>query len=168
VNLIDEYRKLAEGGRQFFGNSLLNHEKEIGEFIRELGATSLLDYGCGAGMPYDSPYKVWKNWGLNPTFIRLYDPAFKEHSKPVTGKYDIVISSDVLEHIPEDQVDSVIQTMFSHARKGVWASICTRPAKKCFPGTKINMHVTLHPMQWWDDTFKEHAGGLPYRLVETP
>jgi len=79
-----------------------------------------------------------------------------------------VISSDVLEHVPEADVDEFVKTLFGYARGVVWASFCARPAKKHFPQNGENLHVTQRPYQWWHDTFSEHANGKPFVLVETP
>jgi len=80
-----------------------------------------------------------------------------------------VVCSDVLEHVPESEVNEFVQRLFSYEKRAVWASVCCRPAKKFFPGTDVNLHVTVQPYQWWHDTFSEHAEeGKVWELVETP
>lgn len=167
TNLLKEYRDMAALGGNFRGFSLLQHAKEIGKVIARHQATTILDYGSGAGDAYRAPHKVHEVWGLLKTRITLYDPSFKHIDAPVRGKYSGVICSDVLEHVPEPQVDAFIDTLFSHATEFVWASVCCRPAKKFFAdGT--NMHVTLHPIEWWRDKFAERCEGQTFYLVETP
>lgn len=166
-DLLKEYRELAALGGNFRGLSLLNHAAQIGKVVRRHRARTLLDYGSGAGDAYKSPHEVHRQWGLNRMNIRLYDPSFKKHSKFVEGIFDGVICSDVLEHIPEDQVPLVVATLFRHARHFVWASVCCRPAKKTFAdGT--NLHVTLHGMDWWREQFAAACGGKTFYLAETP
>jgi hypothetical protein len=165
--LVPLYRDMAKGGLYFRGLSILQHKSQIAEIIREHDARSLLDYGCGAGDAYHAPHEVWKAWGISKLKIRLYDPAFPHWRHTITERYDGVLCSDVLEHVPEDEVDETVRTLFRHARKFVWASVCSRPAGKTFPdGT--NLHVTQKPLQWWEDTFREHADGKPFYLMETP
>ncbi len=168
-DLIARYREMAAGGEQFRGLSLLQHSKQIGDLVRQHRAKTLLDYGCGAGDAYHSPHKIHREWGLRWFDVKLYDPAFPRLDEKPRGKFDGVIASDVAEHIPAEEVDEFVKTLFSHARKFVWASICTRPARKSFPGTDVNLHVTLKDMVWWRDTFFEHAPeGVSFYLVETP
>jgi SAM-dependent methyltransferase len=170
--LIPAYRQLAAAGGNFHGLSIVRYKDAIGRLIFQLEAKSILDFGCGRGDAYSAPYKLWKTWGLDWPGVHLYDPSFKEHNVlPPEGKqFDLVICSDVLEHIPEDEVDEFIARLFKYARKGVWASVCTRPAKKQFPdGT--NLHCTLHPMDWWYGKFvqqAEAAGCVEFVLVESP
>ncbi len=167
TDLINEYRTLAAGGEQFRGLTILQHRDQIGQLVRKHRVTSLLDYGCGAGDAWRQPHRLHRELGLKWFNVHLYDPAFPEHDERPFGKFGGVLCSDVLEHVPEPDVLTMIERLFSHADRFVWASVCCRPAKKSFAdGT--NMHVTLHPMQWWHEQFAAAAGGLPYRLVETP
>lgn len=169
-DLIPLYKEMAADGQNFRGLSLLQHRKQIGQIIRSHNTRTILDFGCGRGDPYRGPHKVWREWGVKWFDIWLYDPAFEQHDKlPPEGKqFDLVICSDVLEHIPEADVDTFVRELFVRARVVVWASVCTRPAKKTFPQTGENLHVTLKPFAWWYDKLTEHAAGLPFTLVETP
>ena len=64
------------------------------------GAKTLLDYGAGQGWQYtEECYHVL--WNIMPT---LYDPAVAAfHVKP-SQRFDGVICTDVLEHIPEAEL----------------------------------------------------------------
>lgn len=166
TDLIPLYRAMAEGGGVFHGNTIANHAKGIGEFLRQHRCNSLIDWGCGRADAYRSPTNVWKGWRIRPVNIVLYDPAFSAHSRKPRRAADAVVCSDVLEHIPEPEVGAFIDELFAHARKCVWASVCCRPAEKTFPdGT--NLHVTLHPLEWWCAEFASRAGTKAFRLVET-
>lgn len=163
-DLIPYYRKLAAQGSSFFGLSILNHKDIIRELIVRTYSRTLLDYGCGRGDQYGEGFWVHRHWRLDvPT---LYDPAFPEHDTLPTGTFHGVLCSDVMEHVPLAQVDDLVARLFGYAERFVWASICCRPAKKCFPDGR-NMHVTLQPMDWWRAKFKQHAGGKLFELTET-
>lgn len=169
TNLIPQYRQMAADGTNFRGLSILQHKKRIAELVRSYGARNLLDYGAGAGDAYRSPHRLHRELGLRWFEVTLYDPAFPTHNEKPLGKFDGVLCSDVLEHVPvdDDQLDELIRDLFGYARKFVWASVCCRPAKKTFAdGT--NVHVTLEPMAWWQALFERHAGGIPFILEETP
>jgi len=163
------YREMADTGVQFQGLSILQHAEDIGRFIRDVGATSMLDWGCGGGMAYGSPHKLWHHWGFDRHDVVLYDPSFKKFDTVPTRKADIVVCSDVLEHIVGKEVDAFIANLFARANKAVWASVCCREAKKTFPNSTINLHVTIKPYSWWQDKFTRLAPeGIQWRLVESP
>jgi hypothetical protein len=176
-SLIPKYQDMADMGGNFFGMSILQHEKSIAKLVKDVGATTLLDFGCGRGDAYRSPHKLHHALGLKRCNVTLYDPAFRPSAALPRTRRDIVVCSDVLEHIPEEEVDEFIVRLFCLADKAVWASVCCRPAKKCFPGTFVNMHVTVQPREWWEEKFTRlsaQVDALVFRppvkwvLVETP
>lgn len=170
-DLISRYRAMAATGEQFFGLSVLQHVASIQKLARSVGAKSMLDYGCGRGDAYRSPHKLHRHLGISRHNVKLYDPAFPQHDKPPKGRWDLVVSSDVLEHVPAEDVEPFLRKIFGHAGKAVWISVCCRPAKKCFPGTETNLHVTIRPYLWWHEAVSRAsvgAGGVPFVLVETP
>lgn len=153
--LVPIYRELAADGLQFRGLSILTHRATIQKLVRRHGAQRLLDYGSGAGDAWRSPHRLHKDLRLHWWDVVLYDPAFPEHEEEPTGMFDGVLCSDVLEHVPEGELDAMIERLYSHARRFLWASVCCRLAKKKFPdGT--NMHVTIHKLPWWRDLFEKH------------
>jgi hypothetical protein len=168
--LVPLYREMAAEGGNFHGLSIVQYSEMIAKLIRLYGATSVLDYGCGRADAYRSPHMLWRQWGLKWNNVHLYDPAFEQYAVP-PRRADAVLSSDVLEHIPEEDVDRLIADLFLHARRFVWASVCCRPARKTFPGTDTNLHVTIRPFDWWHEKFtaiKPLYTGIPFHLVESP
>lgn len=168
-DLIPLYREMADAGGNFFGTSVLQHADDIGNALRSVGAKTLLDYGCGRGDAYSLPCCIHLDWGIARENVALYDPAFEQHSYLSLLRFDAVVSSDVLEHIPEEDVDRFIGDLFNHAKLVVWASVCCREAKKTFPdGT--NLHVTVRPLEWWRERFAAVSAlfvGVEWHLVET-
>jgi hypothetical protein len=156
-SLVPLYREMAADERTFLGFSILQHAKAIGTALKLVNAKTVLDYGCGRGDAYHGEYKLFKQWGIKWSDLVLYDPAFPQHARKPERRFDAVICSDVLEHIPEEEVDRFVADLFNHARKLVWASVCCRRAKKTFPGTDTNLHVTIKPLEWWDAKFVEAA-----------
>ena len=166
-SLIPQYRAMAPTmGGNFGGLSVMNHVGSIKKLLKETDSKTMLDFGCGRGEAYRSPHKLHHQIGLSRSAVTLYDPAFRPSSALPTGTYDLVVCSDVLEHIPEDEVNEFLIRLVGYARKAVWASVCCRPAKKKFPGTDTNMHVTVKPFEWWQD--KIAGSRVWFELVETP
>lgn len=172
MNILREYRKMAAAGDRFRGLSVLAHAEQIGELVRRYQSQRLLDYGCGAGDQYRPPHSLHELWGVPmPT---LFDPSF-EHNRPPRGRFDGVICSDVLEHLPSSAVGPLLRVLILLATDWVFASVCCRPASKTFPNGK-NLHLTVEPLEWWMTEVKaaaawaaEHQGHAPqFILVETP
>jgi hypothetical protein len=147
-SLIPAYRGLHAQGK-FPGYSIEPYVPRIAELIRSTEPTSLLDYGCGEGKQY-TLRRVHDAWGgMMPT---LYDPGVPRLDSRPTGQFDATISTDVLEHVPEAELDAVIADIAEYTRIWAFISVCCRPAKsnKWLPGGR-NVHVTVKPKAWWVD-----------------
>jgi hypothetical protein len=164
-SLIPAYRQLHAQGR-FPGFSIRAYVSQITELVMASGARNLLDYGCGAGLQYtEECYHVF--WNIMPA---LYDPAVPKFSRKPVGQFDGVINTDVLEHVPEDELDDVIADLAGYSRLWCFVSVCCRPAKpnKDLPGG-INAHVTIKPPDWWREKLgKAFAGKAVLHLEFTP
>jgi hypothetical protein len=164
-SLLPDYQALHAQGK-FPGLSIRAHLIAITELVMASGAKTLLDFGCGAGRQYEEEcYHVL--WGFMPT---LYDPAVKAYSKKPTGRFDGVICTDVLEHVPERELDHVIADLVGYARKWCFISVCCRPAKgnkRLLDGR--NVHVTIKPPDWWREKLAAaFAGKADLHLAFNP
>ena len=110
----------------------------VAEFINFLSPKSILDYGCGKGnlvKALAQKYPDIKVYG--------YDPAIEEFSRLPAEKVDFIINTDVLEHIPEDelpetlaQISALSQNVFFHLHHG--------KASFILPNGE-NAHCTVYP-----------------------
>lgn len=140
------------------GSAVMKHFPRIAQFVQDFGYESILDYGCGKANLWN-----WRNaktcmgWDLRRTplaGVYLYDPAIDEYSVLPKGRFDMVVCTDVLEHVLEEDVDSTLDRLFDFTRKMLYLNISTIPASKRFPdGT--NLHVTVKPPIWWKRKVKE-------------
>lgn len=168
--LIQQYEEMhaeaAAGKYHFPGRSVLMHAWIINQMIRKSDnpVSSLLDYGCGLGLQYSVEH-VQNWWGIQPV---LYDPAVPNFAQRPTQKFDGVICSDVMEHIPRDEVGEVIEDVYSYATQWVFFSICCRPASRTLPNG-INAHCTLLDENEWKALLKLYGNaGIKTRLVFNP
>lgn len=141
MNLFSpEYAKLQNNfhrDRPDYGTSGSNYADQILQMANSLQTRSVLDYGCG---------KCTLQKSL-PFPIQNYDPFIKEHSaRPQPA--DIVVCTDVMEHVEEEYVDNVLADISSLCKKAVFFEIATGPAKKVLPDGR-NAHITQHDINWW-------------------
>lgn len=157
------YRDMMEDGQNFGGLSVLTYARTLRALVSQTKAVTLLDYGSGRGHAYDPPWFLHERLRVpRPT---LYDPAVVGIDTRPDKIFDGVICSDVLEHIPEHELQDAILYMLTHARLFVWASICCRPAKKCFADGVTNLHVTVRPFGWWQNLFTHYQEAAGFRGV---
>ena len=140
------YRLTHEQHPDYFaGYSIMEYVFDIGQLIKYSNITTAIDYGCGKA-------RAWKNNNLKALWklqdIQLYDPGVEEYAiKPYTPR-DLVICTDVMEHVPEHLVDEVLADICRLAKKAVFLNISTRPASKLLVDGS-NAHATVKPAAWW-------------------
>ena len=135
------------------GSSLFKHVPYLARAIKDHNIVTVLDYGCGKAF--------WWKWDFHKAVfdtqhlgLRLYDPAVPEYDKLPKGRYDLVICTDVLEHLHPDDTEEVVKRLVYYTRRHLFCCIALTPAKKTFPdGT--NLHTNLHTKEWWEDLFKK-------------
>ena len=134
------------------GGCLKFYLQHIVDLVQDWNAESLLDFGCGKAEGY-LEYKHHEHWGIMPS---LYDPAIPEYQTLPEGTFDGVISFDVMEHIPKEQIPETFDQIFSRADKFVFLGIATSPAEAVLPNGD-NAHCTVEPIGWWEEMVHKHA-----------
>lgn len=105
--------------------------------------TSILDYGCGKGLlAKELPFPIWQ-----------YDPAIPEHSA-IPKPADIVICTDVLEHIELDKLIIVLDDLRRVVKKVGYFVISTRKAGKTYANGE-NAHLIVQGKDWWEKNLKK-------------
>lgn len=128
--LVQMHRKHAHFGRG---------SKRRKAYVESLGFTDVLDYGCGKG-----------RLGLG----NKYDPAIPEFSADPSPA-DLLVCTDVLEHIEPEFLDDVLRHMKSKMRKAGYFSIGCGPAAKKLPNGK-NAHLIIKKPEWWVEKLSEY------------
>ena len=159
LSLKKYYKKIHKEGIDgddpsmvYNGISTMVFVEIIKKIIEKNKLKTLLDYGSGKGDRYFNESKfleqnyppLKKFWNIDPI---LFDPGVP-YEKPSHKNFDIVISIDVLEHIPVEDLSWVIEEIFDFSRKVVFLNVACYPADKILPNGK-NAHVSIfHPL-WW-------------------
>lgn len=146
--LIEHYVKAHKNQTFSKGTALLKHIPEIARLSKLLDCKTAMDYGCGKAWFWNIPH--WKAiLDDQVQSVKLYDPAIPEYSLVPEGRYDMVICTDVLEHVHPDQSDDFLKTLFLYTRRVLFINVSTKPARKTFDdGT--NLHINLRSRSQWD------------------
>lgn len=145
LELVKQYKMLHNS--ECYGVSGAFFYDVILECILCLQPKSILDYGCGQNGMHEQV-------SVQDVCFDGYDPAIDKLSVIMKSKYDFVINTDVLEHIPEDDIDDVL----SHIQglsSNVFFNISTRPAKKLLPNGQ-NAHCTVWESEKWFRMIRRH------------
>lgn len=107
------------------------------DFAQKLNTRDILDYGCGkATLQKGIPFPIQNYDPCNPEYERRPSPA------------EIVICTDVLEHIEIGCLADVLNDLASLTKKMLLVNVACRPAKKFLPDGR-NAHLIQETPNWW-------------------
>lgn len=142
--ITEKYKQLNEQLHKEnpeYGSNAQRWVTIISEIIKIHKVKTILDYGCGKG-----GLKIAIG-DMVRTYVN-YDPCIAEFNVIPTGKFDLIVCVDVMEHIEEECTDNVLNDIFNYAGKLVFFNIASQPAKKKFSdGT--NTHINLKSEREW-------------------
>lgn len=148
-DLIKQYRVIH--GREAYGNTSVKNLPYLLPLVDELKPASIIDFGCGQSTLVD---ELKRATGARAA---RYDPAIPQYSVRPEGKFDLLVNVDVLEHVPEDELEPIIAEMAAFAKNAI-IIVDMGPAVLILPDGR-NAHVTQHDAQWWKQRLGTH---FPY------
>lgn len=158
----EEYRKIAPG--EELASLFL-------EVARPDNGANVIDFGCGTGrgalmLAFLGGLKVTmidfvnnsldediKNALTTQAHVLSFLKADLESKIPVVARYGYC--TDVMEHIPPDKVDAVINNILMAAQH-VFFSIATEE-DRCGKLIDEKLHLTVQPYSWWLSKFQERG-----------
>lgn len=118
---------------------------EVAQFLKPIGAKWVVDYGAGQGTLGD---------GLRDLGYRVenYDPIQEPFVPPKIT--DVVVSTDVFEHVELPKLQNVLRHSYLLARKAGFFAIAKQPAKRILAHTGRNAHLICQPDEFWVSQLK--------------
>lgn len=139
-DLIAQYREVHKG--KIYGQT---SELLTGYILRQVAflppPKSILDYGCGQARTVDWLAKIF-----DATAYR-YDPGLPDFATLPDVRADLVICTDVMEHIPLEDIDRVLAEIRGVSGNAFFNISCVKAAEILPNGE--NAHCTVRPARWW-------------------
>ncbi|MEZ7956910.1 MAG: class I SAM-dependent methyltransferase [Rubritalea sp.] len=140
-NKIKQYQQLHKDDPSY-GSTSLKFIDEVSLMINALKPKSILDYGCGKGTLIAEIERRYPE--IN---CYRYDPSIQEYSALPVKDADLVINTDVLEHIPVADIDSVLREI-SSISKNAYFNLHHGKAATTLPSGE-NAHCTVKSPSWY-------------------
>lgn len=142
---LEDCKQFHARSKTFSGKFTFLHAAKIKTLIDVHGARTLLDYGCGKGVQYETINRrlqmpLAEFWGVDVT---RYDPAWPAFAKEPSGQFDIVIAVQVLGSVPIADLPWVVDRLYGLARKALF--IGERLGK---PKKQVVQNVSGCPVGW--------------------
>ena len=127
--------------------------KQTEKWIRKYSPKSIIDYGCGKGGVTLALQEAYPDMT-----VQGYDPGNSNFNTRPEGTFDMLVSSDVLEHIEPVFLENVLKHMNELFTKVAFLIIATSPAKKFLPDGR-NAHLIVENPGWWKPLIEKHING---------
>ena len=133
------------------------HSLDLWNLLRgESTPKNPIDLGCGTGRLV----KAWREEGIEGVGIDIApnapDPDLPEDwftispLQSLTGCYDLGVCADVLEHIPPEEVDVVVERICACCDE-LWMKIAYFNSQL----RGLDLHLTMKPSEWWVKIFEQ-------------
>lgn len=128
--------------------------------MKMVNPSSVLDVGCGTG----TWLKIFEECGVKDylgidgeyvdlSMLKIPNNRFRPEdlSKPVdlNRKFDLVVSLEVAEHIPESSADVFIETLSKHGNVQLFSA--------AIPGQGGQHHINEQWPEYWEKKFNDHG-----------
>lgn len=132
--------------RKDYGRRGGRHAARVLQLLKKFNAATVLDFGCGKG-------------GLKAALpnvdVREYDPGIPGKDT-LPAPADILVCTDVLEHIEPDCLDDVLAELARLTLKVGHFVIATQPDQtKLLPDGR-NPHLIVQPAGWWREKLRPY------------
>lgn len=181
--ISEYYNESVKRGAQFQaenkswdGKDALRYHRPIKDVVDLHQCKTLLDYGCGKGTQWSTPAKflhidspenepmaMFKDYlGLDSVY--RYDPCLPEVATlpPADQKFDIVICTQVLTYIPDDDLQWVKKLLQQHTGKACFIGMHNIPPKGKKQIHKAEYFTANRTEQWYRDQFSDWTGSKLY------
>lgn len=146
------YRKGRDPNKPWGVTGFRNFGKEVVSYLESRPKYgTVLDFGAGEGsLGEQVVQRVHRTSRQKQLEWRDYDPGVEAISKLPSQRFDLIVSSDCLEHVETDMVDQTCEWIRDHANKAIYVHIACDPAGHFLPDGR-NVHLTCQKMDWWVD-----------------
>jgi hypothetical protein len=147
--ITDKYKTLL---RKFhaecdeYGTSGHKYVKDVAMLAGQLAKTykslTVLDYGSGKRTLEKAMPRIL---GVK---IKNFDPGLESSNGFVPKPTDMVVCTDVLEHVEPECLENVLDELQRLTKKVIYISVALKPAQKELPDGR-NAHLIVQPFDWW-------------------
>jgi hypothetical protein len=152
---LAEQRRLHAAPRGFGGRGD-RWAGVVDEVARQHQCRTILDYGCGQG----ALGLVLRNAGWA---VAEYDPAI-EGKDGLPGPADMVVCTDVLEHVESDRIYRVAGHLAALTQRVLVVVVALVETDKRLSDGR-SAHVLLRSVPWWRTLLEAHDFSLSHELV---
>ena len=146
------YDNLYKNGHGLKGFRANNWAMFLKSRIFDIKFDSVLDVGCGNGLFLEECIKLGKKahgvdiseFSLNDASLKSYFTCMDVCNDNLPRGYDLAVSTDMMEHLPESKINFAI-TNISKSANRLFIIVALYDDNES--------HITIKPTEWWTEQF---------------
>lgn len=143
---IDYYKQIHNSNAKYGAGS--RHFYFVFSLLVYLKSRTVIDFGCGKGVLADQIQQI-------PHLVcKKYDPAIAGIDEIPEEHFDCLVNTDVLEHIPETELDQTIRHFPRLSDTAIVIPHLRKAAQRLPNGE--NAHCTLKTPNEWAEVLSSH------------
>lgn len=157
--ISEQYReenKRQHDSKNGYGVRGYKHLNDVIHLAKVEECSTVLDYGCGQNTLATQARRV------SPAKFFSYDPSVPEYSM-LPDPADLVVCTDVLEHIEPLCLNDVLEHLASLTQKAFYFQIATRKASRVLSDGR-NAHLIVETPYFWLDTLRRYFDVLNFKV----
>lgn len=172
-----KYRRAYERLRYRSKSPHWRCKDRIMEEMRLLGVKEYANFGCGSGLL--DRYLLQQAEGILVDHVQVLWPDVKEH--PNLRKFieaslftdfehfevPFAVSTDVMEHIPPEQVEKVLENIATRAENCFFQISLNASGERDEEKYGGHLHLTVEEPDWWEKRLLKWFGKLSNATVDT-
>ena len=156
--LTDDYKaqlQLKHAQDKWGTTGCRNMGPRIVQFLKERrDVKTVLDFGAGQQTLMEYVRDNLPHW--DQIVWTNYDPGIPGIDEAPEKQFDLIVSSDVLEHIEPEQLPAVLKWLYEHTKYYMFFLIACDPCYGKLPDGR-NAHLIVETPEWWKDRLKDHG-----------
>ena len=161
--ITDEYkqqiRQTREGWQDWGSSASRNCSALLRYLNRDKNIHTVLDFGCGTQSFAEFIKGAQKGGILRPDIqIIGYDPSVPGLDRLPDDRFDLIHSTDVMEHIEPEMLDETIAWQRSHAWRQFHHIDCNATNDRLPDGRDV--HLIVEPPEFWLDKYTDDKNWL--------
>lgn len=150
---------------RWMGDETLSMCKSIINFADISSTDKILDFGCAKGFLVKAFNELnFDCYGIDISeyAIASCDLSVRDKvelfvpNKGISGNFDVIVSKDVLEHIPYDEIKNLVKTFRDHSKKIVIVVPLAKNNKYVASEYEFDKtHIIREDIEWWNNMLTE-------------
>ena len=146
---VEQLKQYRESNKDWGGSAVRNAGDHVVRYIqRHPEIVTVLDFGSGAGTLKRHIEQHLLRRVDDPVTVFEYDPSVPGKATLPNTMFDLIVTTDVMEHVERESLDETLDWIAEHSRRQFHHIDCNDTEDRLPDGRDV--HLIVRPPHWWE------------------